>query len=118
MLLSKLAKELTAAGVPVSGGLYITSEGVLGHHDAWTPEQESTAAAIIAAHDPTDYAQLRREAAPAELLQSPLAKMTYDEAAAWIDTNVSTVATARTALKALARMVIALRNQQMSEYLD
>lgn len=44
--------------------------------------------------------------------------MTGDQAVAWIENNVTSLATAKIALEYMARMVIALRDETMSELPD
>jgi len=77
---------------------------------------DTTVLDIIAAHNPAAQSAAEKVAArmvqaPADFKASTLATMTYTQAASWIDTNVTDIASARTALKQLARMVLALRDR-------
>lgn len=54
--------------------------------------------------------EIYRETVGNNLLSGPLGTVTPDQADAWIDANVTTLAGARTALRTLARLVIALRD--------
>lgn len=60
----------------------------------------------------TDLPAARRAGAIGEAaLVAELKNVTGNQAADWIETNVTSLATAKTALKILARMVIAMRNE-------
>lgn len=58
--LAKLTNELLAAGLPVEG---VNSDGVVFWAGTPTAQQETDAAAIIAAFDDTDYPEIQRQAA-------------------------------------------------------
>ena len=84
--------------------------------DAPDGTADATVLNIIAAHNPAAQSDAekitaRKAQAPTDFKASTLATMTYAQAAAWIDSNVTDLASARTALKQLARMVLALRDR-------
>lgn len=58
--LAKLTQELLDAGLPVLG---INADGIVFWDGDPTAQQETDAAAIIAAFDPIDYPELQRQAA-------------------------------------------------------
>ena len=79
------------------------------------PSQDDldTAQAVIDAHDATDYEAIRQAQADTDAANIPgWASWTEAEATAWVDANVSNIASAKTALKAMARMIVALCNKQ------
>jgi len=53
----------------------------------------------------------RRGAAKDRMKQHVFATMTFSQAAAWIDGNVTNLASAKTALKRLIEMIVFLRDQ-------
>lgn len=61
--LSKLDAELRAAGIPIDG-VSGTTVGRIDYRPEATREQRKQAAAILAAHDPYDYAAERRKEYP------------------------------------------------------
>ena len=50
-----------------------------------------------------------KEAKKKERTDNLLANLTFDQAESWIETNVTNIASAKTALKHLARLLIALK---------
>lgn len=56
--------------------------------------------------------QIYLESLEATLQGGVLANLTPDQADAWIDANVTSIATARTALKVLARLILVLRDSR------
>ena len=58
---SKLDKELKAGGVPIDG---CSSDGTIQYRTEVTAEQRAQAVAILAAHDPYDYAVERAKEYP------------------------------------------------------
>ena len=94
-----LHHELAQAGLPIEG---VSSNGRIDYTRALTPTEQTTAAAIIAAHDPAgllpeeentrDYKAAR--AAALTLLDSGItswATMTAAQKQAWIGTNMDAV---------------------------
>ncbi len=78
--------------------------------------------AIIDAHEPDplyfaeDRARQRREGAEGNAAAIPgWATWTADESVAWIDANVTDLASAKQALRAMARMIVAMRDQMWPE---
>jgi len=126
---SKLTEELIGAGLDIQGVADVSD--VVDIPPEWytfvgpdgtivqvmftsVPDQSDTdtAAAVIAAHDPTDYDALVRDGAEAEAASVPdWASWTMAEASDWVETNVSDLASAKVALVAMAKMVVALRNR-------
>lgn len=101
---------LRAANLPVVAA---DDSGSVTFSRALSDAEQDAYLQIIA---PAVYARLvRQRGAPAVLLQSPLAKMTADQAEAWIAQNVTDLPSAKTALRHLARMVVALRDLVRAE---
>ncbi len=109
---SKLNRELVAAGLPVVG-VSADEDGNFLRID-WpggiaTPEQFALAQQVVAAHDPTDTIALRQEQARAAYkLLVALRDMTPDEAAAWVDANVVDFASAKSVMRIFARLLCIL----------
>ena len=109
--------------------LQATALDVLGRYTFYTPDQvhivgddiAAAQAAIQAVVDvhvpdplyfPSDAVRQRRQDADQDVGNIPgWATWTAQEAQDWIDANVTNLATARTAFKAMARMLMALRNK-------
>ena len=111
ILVSKLHRELAAAGISIIG-VSADENGDLDRIDfapSVTEAQQAQALAIVSAHDPTDTDELRRQAARAAYKQlAALRGMTPDQAEAWVEANVTTLATAKSAMKLLARVIVIL----------
>ena len=107
---AKLHQEIENAGIPISG---CTEHGVVWDVDGNTEIQDQPeVAAVIAAHDPTDYVQQRQESAEGAIKDIPnWATWTEAEALAYIDANVVDLASAIVVLRAFARLLVALRNK-------
>jgi hypothetical protein len=107
--IQKLHRELAAAGLPV---ISVRIDGVIDYLTALSETERATAAAIIAAHDPTDYVAERQAGAQSAAAAIP-SWATWDESQVidYINTNVTTLASAKVVLVAMARMLVALRNQ-------
>lgn len=118
-----LTKEIEAAGITTGG---CNSNGVVWAADGMTEIQmRADVAAIIAAHNPAVYEQAeatrkaRRANAQAEAkLAAQLRSLTPQQAVDYIETNVTNLASAKTVIKIMARMLIAMRDEiwpEMSE---
>lgn len=107
---TKLDSELRAAGLPIVGcnsdGLVTWANGVIP-----TQGQIDQANAIIAVHDPIDYVALVQAGAESQAEAIPgWATWTEAEALDYINTNVVDLPSALIVLRAMARMLVALRN--------
>jgi len=121
-----LNKEITAAVLPrlLDGISHVPSLGIIVVHAAGElpAEQQEIISQVIAQHDPTikteeQIADERKVAAKAgaENIAAAIpgwAHWTETEVLAYIDGNVTDLASAKVVLKALARMVVALRNAE------
>src|SRR5574342_989904 len=81
ILLEKLLIELIRSGLPVDPAETRSTDGTkagltIGYTSPLTPEQQATAASVIAAHDPTPFGTLERADVVARLRASPLWNMT------------------------------------------
>jgi hypothetical protein len=123
---SKLHQELVAAGVPV---VSVHINGTVDYADDPTPEEITLTGQIIAAHDPTDYVELRRKQAillaraiPGWATFTPGQMETaitngvlggYDQTGfdAWVDANVTvaSLATLKAVTKLLGHAILDLR---------
>lgn len=99
---TSLHSELEAAGLPVVG---VSSDGRVDYARPLTPAEQTTAQAIITAHDPT-----KRERD--ETTASDLAKAAVADLRLYLDRANPTNAQTAAALKLLIRVVIwLLRNE-------
>jgi predicted RNase H-like HicB family nuclease len=115
----QLADEiLQATGIDILGrySFYPPSEVHISGGDV--AEARDEIQAVIDAHVPDplyfpeDVERERRQQADVDIAAIPgWATWTAQEAQDWIDANVTSLASARTALKAMARMLVALRNK-------
>ena len=112
-----LVEELRAADIECSG---CNSNGLVWALDGETEIQDEPAvAAIVAAHDPTDFEQIRQEGAESKASQVPgWATWTEAEALAWIADNAEAELAGSAPktlqmLKAMARLIIVLRDRTM-----
>lgn len=106
---TKLDQELKDAELVFSG---CNSDGIVWDVDGTTEIQDRPAvAAVIAAHDPRDNVKERQESAEGDIKKIPnLSTMTAAEIEAWIDSNVTDIASIISFMKDLAKMEIAFRN--------
>lgn len=125
--LSKLAKELKDLPVEsvtsgrgaiqhaeVEPGVY--EDVIIDYAPEATAQDEIDAEAIKAAHDPTDYEAIVKAGADAQAANIPgWASWTEQETLDWIEANVTDLASAKQALKAMSRMIVALRNKTWPE---
>lgn len=124
-----LHEQLQQAGIPVQT---VLGDGRIFYTRVLTPEEEALIAQVIAAHDPTilmpyEQDELDAEKAKVEFRQLPdwatwspgqardyvdgsilngMDKVAIDT---WIDTNVTSLATAKTALKLLGEAIVDTR---------
>lgn len=91
-----LTEQLTTAGLPVVG---VSSDGRIDYSRALTPAEQTTADAVIAAHDPT-----KRERDERTALEQ--AKAYRNGLQAYLDLSSPTGAQTVAALKALIRVVL------------
>lgn len=116
----KLDAELKAAGIQFAA---CNSNGIVHDLDGLTQIQNrADVAAVIAAHDAAAYTAMlsrietRRNLSVSEAkLATQLAKLTPAQAETYIQNNVVDLASAKAALKIMARMLIALRDKSMPE---
>lgn len=120
-----LHEELLQADLPLLG---VTFDGKPLYIRELTAQEQSTANTVLAAHDGTRQTDQQQErAAKVEFRSLPqwatwtpqqgreyvhgavLSGQTADEVEAWINTNVTSLATAKTALILLARNLVTLR---------
>jgi aspartate-semialdehyde dehydrogenase len=117
--LSLLREQLIAVAPSCTGAAWSQSLQSLRVYFDAVPDAATLAAvdAVIAAHDATGLSAAQQAAAQqtqsrqdarAQLAVNEIATITPAQADAWIDTNVTSLATAREALKRLAHAVIAL----------
>ena len=98
----QLVSELTAAGLPVVG---VSSDGRTDYSRDLTPAEQTTAQAVIAAHDPTKRERDERTA-------RETAKTYYTGLNAYLNLTNPTQAQTVAALKAVIRIVLwFLRNE-------
>lgn len=109
---NKLPQEIENAGIPNSG---CNEKGVVWDTDGTTEIQDQPAvAAIILAHDPTDYIQQRQDKAEASAKDIPgWASWTADQVLEWIDTNLTAEVGPNLLVfcKAIALLILALRDK-------
>jgi len=112
ILVHKLHQELLDANIPLVGVSTIGEDDEFDRIDFGpdvTEAQRAQAAAIVAAHDPTDTEALRRQQARTAYKKlTALRGMTPDQAEAWVEANVTTLATAKSTMKLLARVIVIL----------
>lgn len=115
----KLSKELTAAGIQNSG---CNSNGVVWGLDGKTEIQNKPEVkAVILAHTPeltaAELATIaRKENARNEAnLATQLKALTPQQAENYIETNVTSLASAKAVMKIMARMLIAMRDEVWPE---
>lgn len=116
VLVSKLTQEL-AASLSIEGCAFLASGDVaVDFVSAPSAQDLIDAQAIIDAHDATDYVQQVQTGAKSQVQNVPN-WATWDEATAlsWYDTNVTSAADALPVLRAMIRLVIALRNETWPE---
>lgn len=111
----KLHHRLGALGFQVEGVAdRIEQEGSVGIDivGELTQQDKATIQSEIDAHDPTDYEALRQEQAESDAAAIPgYASWTEQEMLDYIEANVTNLASAKTVLKAMGRMIVALRNK-------
>lgn len=101
----QLHEELTAAGLPVVG---VSSDGRVDYSRALTAAEQTTAKAIIAAHDPAKRERDERD----ERTARETAKTYYTGLNAYLNLTNPTQAQTVAALKAVIRIVLwFLRNE-------
>lgn len=115
-----LSKELQAAGIQNAG---CNSNGVVWGTDGITEIQSRPdVAAIIAAHNYQARQEQRTKIENRQInsaseanLASQLRTLTPQQAVDYIETNVTNLASAKTVMKIMVRMLIALRDAQFPE---
>jgi len=121
--LLKLDADLRATLAPKIAGISGQGDRVTVHFLVAPSEAEIAAArAIVEAHNAADLTPEQAAAARADAVRAAAdgqaaaipgwARWTEAEVLAWLDTNVTDLASAKAALKAMARMLVALRNAQ------
>lgn len=113
----KLSNELRDAGITTHGNC--NSSGVAWDDDNNEIQDRADVKAVIAAHDAAAYDIVLERIADRKSASKTDTKnipnwATWDEAQAvqYITDNVTSLATAKTVLIAMTRMIVALRNQQ------
>jgi|WetSurMetagenome_2_1015567.scaffolds.fasta_scaffold700030_1 hypothetical protein len=111
---TKLFRELAAAGLPVVG---VDANGKIDYSQPLDGAQMAVQMTVLANHDPVDYIQQREAAAAVAAKSIPSwATWTDQQAQDYINANVTTLAQAKVVLVALARMVVALRDHTWPEF--
>lgn len=106
---TKLDKELKAAGIPIDGVGKTNGEIRIDFKPDATQAQRKAALELLAAHDPRDYEVESQQKALGEFRAlTVLANKTDVQIGAWVDSNVTDLASAKAAIKLLARAVGAL----------
>ena len=110
----KLQNELNAAGLSVTiEGVAQVVDDKIGVDFVGSPITGDLAIAqgVIAAHDPTDYEAIRKADAEADLPNVPAwMKWDVETGKAYIDENVTDLASARAAMKGLMHMLFLMRD--------
>jgi hypothetical protein len=124
-----LEYQLIQAALPVIG---VDESGRIDYSRSLTPKEQTDAAAVVAAHDPNaqapweiddqqakqskdafrslpDWSTWTPQQASDYISQTVLTGQTKAQVNSWIDTNVTSLATAVTALKLLAGAIVDLR---------
>jgi hypothetical protein len=105
----KLHAELAAAVGATLIGVSTGAVPCIVHvADDATPADETTITGVVAAHDPTPTADalvVDLATAKTESGTNPLDNLTVAQALAWIDANVTDLASARTALKQVVKVL-------------
>ncbi|NIV32333.1 MAG: hypothetical protein GWN58_23685 [Anaerolineae bacterium] len=114
--LEQLVGEIQALGLPlaiegVADYLDLDGEIAVDTESELSPEQISAVQAIIDAHVAVDYAQRQIDADAAAANIPNWATWSEDQALTWFDANVVDLASARTVLRAVVQMVLAMRNK-------
>ena len=97
----------------------VNSDGIILDSNNAEIQDDPTVAAIVAAHDPTDFEQLRQDTAESKAEQVPgWATWTEAEALDWVATNVepelsSIAPKTLQMLSSMARLIIVLRDRAM-----
>jgi hypothetical protein len=119
MILNKLLDEIHAVD---SDAVSVDVNGIVHDIEGNEIQDRPAIAAVIAAHDPVDYVEVRRQAAKDNFKSSALAEMTIGEAETWIDDNIKPGLTAAQlivalalALKHIVRMILAIRDWTMAD---
>ena len=114
VLPSKLLGELNAAGLSVHiEGITQVVDGKIGVDFVGSPAGGDLAIAqgVIAAHDPTDYEAIRKADAEADLPNVPAwMKWDVETGKAYIDNNVTDLASAKVVMKGLLHMLFLMRD--------
>jgi hypothetical protein len=106
---SKLHRELERAGLPVES---VAASGRIDYSRALVEHEKALAENICGAHDPRDYVAERQANAMKEAADIPgWSGWTSAQAVSWIENNVHDLDSVRQALKAMARLLIAMRNE-------
>lgn len=109
----KLHRELAAAGLPVVG---VCENGRIDWSRELSESEAAQAKAITAAHDPTDHIAARKAAAESAAAAVPnWSTWTAEKAEEYINANVTTLAGARVVLAAMAKLLVALRDEAWPE---
>jgi hypothetical protein len=110
---AQLLQELAGTGLTIGSVVDLLSEGRIAVDvpDALDAGQRATAQAAIDAHVAVDYAERQAQAEQDFSGLPDWAKWTADQMEAYIDANVTNLATAIVVLKAMARMHAAERNK-------
>ena len=109
---TKLTEELRSAGIEISG---CNSSGIVWDLSGNEIQDRLDVLAIIQTHDPVDYTtsiqELLMSEAPDKLRNIPgWATWDVEQAVDYINTNVTSLATAKTVLVAMAKMLVVLRD--------
>jgi hypothetical protein len=110
-----LTQELQAAGIQIGG---CNSLGEVWDMNNIHIESRPDVAAVIAAHNAQAWEDKRLRSLARKLsartqanLSEQLRTMTPQQAVDYIETNVTSLATAKTVLKIMARIIIAMRDE-------
>ena len=113
ILVGKLHRELKAASLDIEGLADMLPQVAVDFIGTPSQADLDTAQAIIDAHDATDYEAIVKAGADAQAANIPgWATWTEQESLDWIEANVTNLASAKTVLLAMSRLLVALRNKQ------
>lgn len=98
---TKLHLELAEAGLPV---VDVEEDGTINYSEQLSQEEQTTADAIVAAHDPVDYATIWQDAAAGDFAADAPAwsGMSPGEMEQWIEDNVTDLGSAKVAMGKMA----------------
>lgn len=114
---TKLTEELRASGIEISG---CNSSGIVWDLSGKEIQDRPDVLAVISLHDPVDYItplqDLLASEAPKQLRNIPgWATWDMGQTVDYINKNVTSLATAKTVLVAMAKMLVVLRDMTLAD---